>query len=75
MKRAPFVKDISIDPLSYGYTLDECKFMMPITLGQLHIPDDFPSPWTLCQVCTRKCVSLAGTVNAKPDHNARTNNQ
>ena len=55
MKRAPFVKDVSIEPLSYGYTLDERKFMMPITLGQLHIPDDFP-----CVKCVRGNVSLPG---------------
>ena len=50
---APFVKDISTDPVTYGYTLDKCELLIPFTLGQLQNLDDFPSPCT-CAKCVRE---------------------
>ena len=49
---APFMTDIAMDPLEFGYTMDEKGLLVPEILSQPKLPDDFPVPCN-CLKCAR----------------------
>ena len=52
---APFVQNIELDPLDYGYTLDDDGNLLPTLSTELPIPDDFPSPCHCLKCATKVC--------------------
>ena len=52
---APFVANITLDPLLFGYEFDEDGCLLPISVGQSKIPEDFPIPCS-CIKCARANV-------------------
>ena len=53
--RSPFVENIDLDPLDFGYCIDEDENMVPIISTKPSIPSDFPHPCT-CKKCAKTTV-------------------
>ena len=53
--RAPFIEDIQLNPLDYGYTLDENGNLVPVLTTEPSISDEFPAPCN-CLKCTKPKV-------------------
>ena len=53
--RAPYIQNIALDPLDYGYRLDENDDIVPVILTKPSIPSNFPHPCT-CQKCSKPNV-------------------
>ena len=52
---AAFLDDIQLDPLNYGYTLDENNGFAPLLSDDPAIPEDFPAPCN-CLKCSKPNV-------------------
>ena len=58
---SPYKSQIDLNPIMYGYRLDEYDTLEPIVCPDKHFPDSFPLPCT-CNKCARdhvcKCRKL-----------------
>ena len=57
---APFIKNLEIDPLQYGYKVnkDDEDEIVP-TVANHVLPEDFPMPCKCGKVCKDKCLLLS----------------
>ena len=51
----PFTENIHLNPLEYGYKIDEEENLVPIIMTEPPIADDFPHPCN-CVKCARQGV-------------------
>ena len=54
-RQSPFVESIELDPVNYGYRIDEDEKLVPVISTKPPIPSNFPHPCS-CQKCSKANV-------------------
>ena len=53
--QSPFLENIELDPVNFGYRIDEDEKLVPVISTKPSIPSNFPHPCS-CQKCTKATV-------------------